>query len=219
MKEIQAIIFDMDGVLIDSERVITLCWLKVAQEMNIEDIDTAIINCVGLNRADTKDYFLLKYGQDFPYTEFNEKVSTVWREMIEKEGLLLKPYAREILSYFSMEKVPIGLASSSRYHSVINHMKNLDLLQYFDIVIGGDMVEHSKPNPEIYVKACEMIGYQPEKCLAIEDSPNGIRAAYDAGMQPVMIPDLLQPSEDIKKLLYRQYETLEDLYTEWRNKE
>ena len=90
-------------------------------------------------------------------------------------------------------------------------MKISGLGDYFQEIIGGDMVKLSKPKPDIYLKACEAIGMPPEQVIAVEDSPNGIRAAHAAGMKPVMIPDLIQPDEEISALLYRKYDSLLEL--------
>lgn len=211
---VNAIIFDMDGVLIDSERMISECWKKVAEYHNILNIDAAINGCVGLNKTDTKLFFHKLYGDDFLFDKFNEETSSMFKNEISEHGLPMKPGVIEILSYLKEQKIPIGLASSTRLESVKKHMKQLGLFDYFQIIIGGDMVVHSKPDPEIYSIACKKIGQKPSLCIAIEDSPNGIRSAVAAGMKAVMIPDLIQPTPDISQILMNKYDSLNDFLCE-----
>ena len=209
-----AVIFDMDGVLIDTERMISDCWRQIAAEEQLPDVETAIEACIGLNHADTKAYLDDKYGERFQYEAFSARSSILFKEMISREGLPLKSGVRELLQYLKEERIPIGLASSSRYETVCREMKELQLYDYFWKIIGGNMVEHSKPNPEIYSRACELMGQAPKDCIAIEDSPNGIRAASAAGMKPVMVPDLIQPTEEIEGLLFCRYNNLKELLTD-----
>ena len=114
----------------------------------------------------------------------------------------------DILTFLQKTSLKVGLASSSRTESVYKHIKEHDMEQYFEVMICGDTVEHSKPEPDIYLKACKALGLSPDKCIAIEDSPNGIRSAYAAGMFPIMVPDLVQPTADIEKMIYRKYDSL-----------
>lgn len=208
MREIQAIIFDMDGVLIDSERIVTDCWRAVSEEMKIPNIDEAIYGCIGLNRNDTQAFFYNIYGKQFSYDTFAVRVSDMFKDQIQREGLPLKEGVREILSFLKQNNYKIGLASSSRYQSVCGHMERLGLMDYFEIIIGGDMVEHSKPLPDIYLKACEAIGVKPENSMAIEDSPNGIRAAVAANMKAVMVPDMIASTPEIQAMLFREFRNL-----------
>lgn len=208
MKNIEAIIFDMDGVLIDSERIVTDCWRAASLQMKIPNIDEAIFGCIGLNRNDTKAFFNNIYGDEFSYETFAAMVSEMYKDQIKTHGLPVKEGVFEILTFLKQNKYKIGLASSSRYQSVCGHMERLQLKDYFEIMIGGDMVEHSKPLPDIYLKACEAIGVKPDKCMAIEDSPNGIRSAYAANMNVVMVPDMIASTPEIRDMLFGEFKSL-----------
>lgn len=214
MKEIRAFVFDMDGVLIDSERIVGNCWREIARKNSLPKIEIAINGCIGLNKYDTKLFFCKMYGDDIDFDEFDQKCTSMFKETIAREGLPLKAGVHEILSYLKENRIPTALASSTKYKSVLFHLQSLSLDQYFDVIIGGDMVVHSKPDPEIYQMACEKLGIDPEFCVAVEDSPNGIRSSAAAGMIAVMVPDLVQPDAEISSLLYRKYDTLFDMKKE-----
>ena len=114
--------------------------------------------------------------------------------------LAKKPGVEELLKYLKMRGFKIGLASSTREVLVRSEISDGGLLGYFDQIVGGDMVERSKPEPDIFLEACRRLGARPEKCYVIEDSHNGIRAAYAAGMHPIMVPDLMEVTEEMKSL-------------------
>lgn len=205
---IEAVVFDMDGVLFDTERICSEAWREEAKEENLGDIEVAIKGCVGLNLTDAKDFFRKEYGSNFPFDEFHTRAGIRFREKIAREGLPIKKGVKEILTYLKSAGYPIALASSTSKRGVLEHLQKSGLTGYFEEIIGGDMVEHSKPQPDIYLKACRALHVDPQNAIAIEDSPNGIRAAYAAGMLPVMVPDLITPTPEIEALLYAKCESL-----------
>lgn len=205
------IIFDMDGVLFDTERISCECWNEVSAEMKLGDLSEGVKGCIGLNENDSAVLMYDLYGEDFPYEQFRDTVRALMGRRILEEGLPLKEGVMEILDYLTSKGYIIGLASSSSKKSVMSHLENAGITHYFRTVITGDMVEHSKPMPDIYLKVCEELGVTPTNAIAIEDSPNGIRAAYRAGMRPVMIPDLIEPVPEISAMLYGKFYSLLDL--------
>jgi len=210
---IKAVVFDMDGVLFDSERITRIMWKKAADEWELSDIETAVRDCTGSSRPDQWVYLKKKYGGDFKAKEFREYCSALFHSYVDENGLPLMPHAKEILSYLKEKKYPLALASSTRRIAVEKELKDAGLWSYFNATICGDEVEHSKPAPEIYLRACSLLGLDPELCCAVEDSPNGIRSAHSAGMKCVMVPDQIQPDGEIKEMLYRLCTSLEDLRT------
>lgn len=207
----KAIIFDMDGILFDTEIMSSKAWFQLAKERNLGDIEELTNNCIGRNRADIIIQFKNHFGQDFDANEFLSKGRQLMQDWIDKDGLPFMKGTKEILDYLKENNYIVAVASSSSTKTVMNHMKIAGLRDYFQEIIGGDMVTLSKPKPDIYLKACEAIGMEPSEVIAVEDSPNGIRAAYAAGMKPVMIPDLIEPDEEISSLLYRKYDSLIEL--------
>lgn len=205
------IIFDMDGVLFDTERICCECWNEVGEAMGLGDLSEGIRGCIGLNRNDTEILMRNLYGEDFPFEEFEETVRAFMKRRLLEEGVPVKEGVRELLEYLTENGYIIGMASSTERKSVMGHLEKTGLKGYFRTVVTGDMVEHSKPDPEIYLRACEELGVTPMNAIAIEDSPNGIRSAYRAGMKPVMVPDLIEPTAEIEAMLYGKFYSLLDV--------
>ncbi|MGB8453740.1 MAG: HAD family phosphatase [Anaerocolumna sp.] len=205
---IKSVVFDMDGVLFDTERVCSQVWYQVGKEMDLAGIDFAVTQCVGLNSSDTKQFFLNLYGKEFPYDQFRETSSVLFHKTMETQGLPIKPGVSELLNFLQDNNYKIALASSTNKATVMKYLDKAGITYYFQAVVTGDMVIHGKPDPEIYFKACKEIESPPELSIAIEDSPNGIKSAYSAGMKPIMVPDLIQPDEELKKLLYGKFDSL-----------
>lgn len=132
----------------------------------------------------------------------------LFHEIADTEGIPVKPGAAELLQYLSEEKVPLGLASSTRLAVVTQELQAAGLYDYFQVVVGGDLLKNSKPAPDIYLMTCERMGALPENTYAIEDSYNGIRSAHSAGMRPVMVPDLTPATEEMRDLSVAVFEDL-----------
>ena len=128
-----------------------------------------------------------------------------------EDGLPEKPRVHEILEYLHEKKIPVALASSSKKATVLSHLEKSGITGYFQKIVTGDMVTHGKPSPDIYLKACEELGAAPEEVIAIEDSFNGIRSASAAGLHPIMVPDQLQPTEEILLLAEAKCDSLLDV--------
>uniref|UniRef100_UPI004055C89A HAD family hydrolase n=1 Tax=Acetatifactor sp. TaxID=1872090 RepID=UPI004055C89A len=204
----KAVVFDMDGVLFDTEKLCKTSWNMIAREMGITDMEEVFMQCVGRNSNDAKILMTNHYGERLDYDEFRKKASAYFWEVISENGTPMKPGVRELLIFLQEAGYQIGLASSTKRESIIKHLMEVDIFKYFSVIVSGDMVEHSKPNPEIYLLACEKLGVTPQEAYAIEDSPNGIRSAYAAGMKPLMVPDLIAPDAEMEELSFRIFKDL-----------
>lgn len=198
----------MDGVLFDTEIMSSKAWEQLSKERGLGDIEELTTNCIGRNRTDIILQFKKEFGESFDAEEFLSAGRALMQKWIDENGLPLMKGVKEILEYLKENHYTVGVASSSSTKTILSHMELSGLRDYFQAIIGGDQVRLSKPKPDIYLKACEAIGMEPKEVMAVEDSPNGIRSAYAAGMKPVMIPDLIQPDEEISALLYRKYDSL-----------
>lgn len=192
-----ALIFDMDGVILDTEQLVRRCWNLAAVEFGAQDSDPVFLTTVGTTRKHTGEILLEHYGVDFPAEDFNAAVSTIYHEIEAVEGIPVKPGARALLQWARETGYHIGLASSTRQPIVERELERENLIQYFDYILGGDRIARSKPFPDIYETACREMQIAPFEAYAIEDSYNGIRSSHAAGMMPVMIPDLLPPTEEM----------------------
>ncbi len=200
MNEIKAIVFDMDGVIFDSEAKVVECWLETAEKHGVKDIETLCHMCLGTNSAETRRIALEFYGENFPYDEYKKEMSDLYHSRYDGGRLPTKPYIRELLEYLRANGYKVALASSTRSEVVYNQLRDAGILRYFDKLVCGDMVSRSKPAPDIFLKACEELAVSPENAAAIEDSYNGIRSAHAAGMHPIMVPDLAPPTEEMQQL-------------------
>lgn len=196
----QAVLFDMDGVIFDSERLVIDCWKVVADKYGIPDIEAVCYQCMGLTYEATEQVYRRRYGDAYPYERYKQEVSDLFHARYDGGRLPTKPGVREILAWLQERRIPVALASSTRLASVRKELGEAGLLPFFQVVKGGDDVVHGKPAPDIFLLAAEQLDCDPAACYVLEDSPNGIRAAAAAGMHSIMIPDLQEPDEEMRRL-------------------
>lgn len=208
---IKALVFDMDGLLLDSERIVQCSWNEAGIEMGILDIGEHIYNTLGLNRKARNEYFKKAFGQDFPLEEFNQKTSDIFFRITGNAGIPLKTGAKELLAYAKAHGYKMAVATSSGRKYAKKELKDAGIWHYFDSGIFGDMIENTKPHPEIYLKACESIRMNADECFALEDAPAGIRSAYAAGLKVIAVPDLVQPDDETLALVYKKLDTLHEV--------
>lgn len=205
---IEGIIFDMDGLLFSSEQVVQRSWNIVGESLGIGKIGDHIYHTLGMNVKSRMEYFYKVYGPDFPSEAFTAETRRTFQKIAGEEGIPLKPGVKEFLEYAKERNYKLAVATSSRREHSSGLLKSGGIYEYFDGFVFGDMVENAKPDPEIYTSACRLIGADPGNCIALEDAPNGIRSAYAAGLYPIMIPDMVQPDEEIRTLAYRVYDNI-----------
>ena len=181
------IVFDMDGVIFDTEALCQKAWRMVGEErgISIAEIDELLKLCIGSNQQHMTEVLREKLGEDF--------------QLLANEHLPLKKGAEELLKWLKEQKAAIGLASSTASPIVKKYLEKAGLTEYFQIIIGGDQVIHSKPDGEIYQKACAALGTDPSQTYGVEDSYNGVRSASNAGLKTIMVPDLLPPTEEMRE--------------------
>ncbi len=195
----KTVIFDMDGVIFDSERAVFAGWQELAEKYGFKQLEIPYRRCIGVNAAASKQIFLDFYGEDFPYDLYCREQSENYHAKYDNGNLPMKKGVRELLTALKSEGYRTAIASSTRTAVVKHQIEAAGLLSFFDCIIGGDMVEKSKPNPDIFLKAAETLGGTADGTYVIEDSYNGIRAAHAAGMIPVMVPDMLPPDEEMRE--------------------
>ncbi len=196
----KAVIFDMDGVIFDSERLYMECCKEAAEIFGADNIESVVISCIGVNLEKTLRIYREAYGKDFPLDDFWHETTSRFRKKTHGGLLPVKDGAKEILELLKKNNIPLAIASSTKVGMVCDELKAAGLFDYFDIIVGGDMVSKSKPDPEIFLFAAQKLGYEASDCIIIEDSFNGVRAAHASGAYVIMVPDLVMPDDQIKAL-------------------
>lgn len=219
------VIFDMDGVISDSEAVYLAGYLHAAELYGLpkDDMRKAVDLATGVTDSQERRIMTETFGHlpQFDLEQTYRACREYFANVVETGQMQLKPGAKEILQYLKGQEIPVGLASSSPRQMIEKVLQRHDVLQYFDVIVSGDMVENGKPDPEIFLTCAAKLGIPEaefDKTYVIEDSHNGIRAAYAAGMQPVMIPDQLAPNEEMQQKAAAILPSLNDLIAWLQNR-
>ena len=208
---IKNIVFDMDGVLLDTEAVFMRCWKKLGEELHLPNVEETARKCIGITVTQTEALFQKEYGEKYPCESYVGAANAIFYRQEAEQGIPEKPGVHELFAYLKEQNYRIGLASSTQQQAVYRQMKAAGIFGDFDVIVCGDMVTKSKPNPDIYLKACELMKVDSKECYAVEDSYNGIRAAHAAGMKAIMVPDLLEPTPEILELTDQKFNSLMEL--------
>jgi HAD superfamily hydrolase (TIGR01509 family) len=207
----QAAIFDMDGTILDTESVFKTIVFEVCTELGFEMTDAVHMSMVGSSHEHTNELLMEAYGVAFPYTMFDDRCRVLMHDRMHAQ-VPVKPGARELIAELRSRNIPTAIATSSRRPHAWTHLGTAGLLDLFDTIVTRDDVINPKPHPEPYLLAASRLGVEPRHCLALEDSHTGVRAAHAAGMQTVMVPDLVHPSEEIRALGIAIHESLEHVH-------
>lgn len=186
---LKAVIFDVDGTLLDTERIYMQAWKAAAAELGYEITDELLRKTRAINVKDAARIFETEIGNGFSYEKTRVGRVRIAEEIIKRESPILKPGVTELLDYLQQKGIRLSVASSTNLKGTQSHLSESRILDRFEVVVGGDMVAKGKPNPDIFLKAAELLGLKPEECVVVEDSPAGIRAACAAGMKAVLVPD------------------------------
>lgn len=210
-KVVDAVIFDLDGTLTDTEQYYQKAWPMALRHFGYEVEPWMPLELRSLGRPFAPQTFKKWFGEDFDYEKVRSYRKKIVAEIIEEHGIPLKKGAKEILSSLREKGITTALATANDFQRTESYLKLIGLYDSFDKIICADMVKQGKPAPDIYAYACSSLGIPPDRTFAVEDSPNGIKSAYGAGLKVIMVPDLTEPDEELSKMLYARVDELMDI--------
>jgi HAD superfamily hydrolase (TIGR01509 family) len=195
-----AAVFDMDGLLLDSERLIRDAWIQASFENGIAFSESVYLEVVGRNSADSTSILMDHIGDDLVFSKICAQADTLLSERTISLGYPVKPGAIELLSLLNERNIPCCVASSTNRAEVRRRLQKSGLDGFFDAIVGGDEVLKGKPNPDLFLLAAGRIGVSPGHCLVFEDSEHGARGAIAAGMSAILVPDLKTPCAGVQAM-------------------
>ena len=213
INNIKSIIFDMDGVIFDTELVYLEIWSKVFEKYGYKLQKEVYAEVLGTGRENVKKVFLNNYGNELPIDKMYREKDEDLEKAVDK-GIPLKQGAYEILSYLKNNNYKIALATSASNDRALKQLRYADIEKFFDVIVSRDDVKETKPNPDIFLKAAKKLNVNPNECIVIEDSSAGIKAAFNAGMAGIHVVDLKEPDNEIIRNCYKSFNNLNDIRKE-----
>lgn len=207
---IKGFIFDLDGLLLDTEKLYNVFWKKACADFGFTLSNENALSVRSMTGENAKRRFAEFFGESFDYSAVRARRIKLMDEFIKQNGVLKKQGATELLKAARARKIRLCTATTSPFKRAERLLKRTGLFEFFDEFACGDMVKNSKPAPDIYLLATKKLKLSVEECIGFEDSPNGIKACAAAGIKAVMIPDLTDPDPETKALTFRIYNSLTD---------
>jgi HAD superfamily hydrolase (TIGR01509 family) len=205
-----AVIFDMDGLMLDTEGPVVAAWERAAGEMGWRLTEEVLAGTVGVDEAATRRLMIDSYGQDFPYDTIRDELGRVYLEDAEKNGIALRPGLLALFEHLDSLGVPMAIATSSTRDIALWKLEKAGIRDLFPLLVCGDEIRRGKPAPDIFLKAAELLGKKPGECLGFEDSPAGLRALGAAGIKSVFIKDTVEPPPEVLAAVWLRLNSLDE---------
>lgn len=211
MKDLKAVLFDLDGTLIDTEKIYRKLWPAACSHFGFELTDEMYFSLRSLGRPFVRERFLEWFGDSFDYDTVRAYRTGLFKEYVEENGIDLKPGATELLSYLKAEGIVCATATATDEKRTVEYLTRVGLIDYFDKICCATQVERGKPSPELYLYALETLSLTSADCIAVEDAPNGIRSAAAAGLRVIFIPDQRKEEPEAEGYYYKKLSSLFEL--------
>ena len=203
-----AVVFDMDGLMFDTERLCMRAWDYAGENMGVGKAGYMVMKTLGMKHTRAMEIWREEFGDSFNEPALDKYTKEFVTDFYAHNKVPVKKGLYSLLEYLKSANFKLAVASSTTRDGVLRNLRSAQIEDYFDVIISGDMVENSKPAPDIYLKACEKLDEIPENCYALEDSRSGVHSAARAGCKTIMVPDLWQPDEETAALLFKKCENL-----------
>ncbi len=210
-KSIDLIIFDMDGLMFDTEKLACVSWKQALTKYGYNFDNKVFLETVGLNSKMAKEVYMKFYGNNFQFDKIFLERKDIFDNIVESKGVPVKEGLLELIKYLDSKKIKKAVATSTSKTRTEILLSKANMKEYFDSIICGDEIKNGKPDPEIFLKAADKLNINVYNCIVLEDSENGINAAYNANMIPIMVPDIKEPSNEIRDKAYRIFKSLRDV--------
>jgi beta-phosphoglucomutase len=210
LRQIRAVLLDLDGLLIDSEPIYRLAWQSAATALGYEFPDELYLTLIGLNDRDSEGVLIRTFGPEFPLDPFRDLWPERWRRHVKEKGIPVKPGLETFLKVLDRLRLPAAVATSSNAEQAAISLRAAGLEGRFPYIVTGDQVANGKPAPDIFLEGANLLSVLPRQCLVFEDSDVGILAGAAAGMPAILIPDLKAPSAGAAALAYRILGSLDE---------
>lgn len=214
VKDIKAALFDMDGLLIDSEKIYRDCWIQAAQELGYPFDTEKALSLRSLDKELANALFIRWFSDETAYERVKTRRKEIMAEKIRQVPLQRKPGVRSLIQELEKRGIKAAVVTASPQKRAQMHLESVGLGNLFETIVTTETVKRGKPFPDVYLYAAKRMQVMPKECLAFEDSPNGIKSAHEAGCHTVMIPDLTPPAEDLMPYVEHTYDSLADLAKE-----
>jgi HAD superfamily hydrolase (TIGR01509 family) len=198
-----AVIFDMDGLLFDTERLTFSFWAQAGKKFGYNINDDTVIRMIGISSENSRAIFLEEFGDNFPYEEYRREFRLLCRREFEK-GIPHKKGLVYLLDRLCDAKIPLAVATSTRRATALEMLEKAGVLNRFAATACGDEVTNGKPAPDIFLLAAEKLTTPPSLCAGFEDSPAGLQGLHAAGIRSVFIKDIIEPPQEILSTVWRR---------------
>lgn len=208
MKDIKAVIFDMDGLMLDSERLAMQSLKRAGASIGLDFTEAMLVGCIGLNAESANIFLTRSLGHPLPQAALSAAFDAEYKMALERDGIRIKAGLIELLEFLRNAKMRLAVVTSTATAVAEHKLSRVGVIHYFEFIVGGDAVTRGKPAPDPYLLAATRLGMDVSQCLALEDSDNGVRSALAANMKVIIVPDIKPPEETLRHMAVACVESL-----------